>query len=108
MGRFDPREGEPYGKCVTCGITLQTNRDGVEHRAATRPAGVGKSHATQATNPDRESRIQRHVDSAVESAISDALDDLQGDVDRGDVTEAEIAEALRWHTDFHKEWKAGN
>lgn len=107
MSRFDTREGEKYGVCVTCGIQLATAAEAKEHRMKTLEESVDrKSHST--VGSDRESRIQSHIDSAVESAISDALDDLQGDVDRGDLTEDEVAEGLRWHSEFLDAWKGGN
>ena len=109
MGRFDPREGEDYGKCETCGMKLTTSEAADEHRAETMDESPARrSHRTVGANPDRQSRIQSHVDSAVESAISDALDDLQGDIDRGDLTEEEVLDALRWHGDFADAWEASN
>lgn len=109
MGRFDPREGEPHGRCVTCGIVLATEDDAAAHRTETFDTSTNRrSHTTSSTNPTRAQRIQSHVDSAVESAISDALDDLQGDIDSGHLTEDEIAEALRWHSDFADAWKEQN
>lgn len=106
MGRFDPREGENYRSCKTCGITLATADDAKTHRSETyEPSVNGKSHTTVGNNPDRESRIQSHVDSAVEAAISDALDDLQGDIERGHLTEDKVIEALNWHSEFADAWK---
>ncbi|MGN7861475.1 hypothetical protein ACTJI8_12915 [Microbacterium sp. 22303] len=103
-GRFDPREGENYGECMDCGIALTTGADAEAHRAETM-AGAPRSHRTRGMNPDRESRIRSHVDAVVSAAISDALDELQGDIDDGHATEEEIVTALAWHSDFASEWK---
>lgn len=107
MGRFDPREGEDYGACVDCGLALATNEDAKEHRTETMQPGRS-SRRTRGTNPDRASRIQSHIDSTVEAAISDALDDLQGDIDSGHLTEEEVVAALGWYSDFADAWKEQN
>lgn len=56
------------------------------------------------TNPTRAHRVQSMVDNVVWAAMTDALDELQGEVERGDVTEAEIVEALSWYPYFADGW----
>lgn len=107
MSRFDPRPGEDHGMCVDCGIPLATSVDAAAHRQATMAPGRS-SHRTRATNPDRGDRIESHVDSVVERAISHALDELQGDIDRGLVTAEEIVGALWRHDEFLEAWKEGD
>lgn len=101
--RFDPLPGEAYGSCVDCGISLATSDDADAHRRES--YRNGSSHTTRGTNPDRERRIQSHVNDVVSMAIADALDDLQGDIDNGHITEEEMVDALRWHSDFADAWK---
>jgi ribosome-binding protein aMBF1 (putative translation factor) len=99
MSRFDPIEGADYGVCGDCGIPLSSEQAAKDHRTETMRPGAS-SHGTRATNPSRAERIQLFVDSTVEAAIEDALDELGGE----DVSDAEIAEALGWHSEFADAW----
>lgn len=104
MGRFDPIPDRAYGECVTCGLVLSTSEDAEAHRKETMPSG-GRSHSTRGFNPPREDRIQGFVDRVVGDAIEDALYRLQEVVDAAEMTPAEVAAALGWHSDFAEAWE---
>lgn len=106
MGRFDPIEGEPYGSCGTCGVTLQTSQDAAEHRKETLAASADqRSHSSRGTNPDRAARIQSHVDGVIELAIYDALEELRSTIAHAHASEEEITEAISMYTDFANAWE---
>lgn len=103
-GKFDPVEGEPYGRCLDCGEACVTKDAASEHMSQTRPESGGSSHRISVTNPDRAQRIQNEIDDEVETAVEDAIDVLRRLVESGDATPEEISEALTWHSEFAEAW----
>ena len=105
MSTFDPIPGKPYGTCLTCSLDIETEEASREHMSQTLDEAKARgeeprSHRVTITNPPRTDRIRARVACIVEDAINESMYDLDRLVDRGEVTEAEIAEALRWHPDF--------
>ena len=96
--RYDPRPNEPYGVCLTCDMTLDDGLAADKHMSDTTPVG-GRSHSTRTTNPTRKQRVQRAIDSIIEDAIADALDEVL-DLTDEHITRSEARAALFWHPDF--------
>lgn len=101
----------PYGKCIDCGVTLQTKEASRQHHMDTLPErsdmnGQRVSHSTKVLNPPREDRLASHIARIVEDALDHANEDLEEleDLDGGYTIE-EITEALRHHSEFHDAWK---
>jgi len=127
--RFDPLPDRPYGFCNTCrGLhqerSFATKDDAQAHLAETREAeqAHGRSHSITVTNPERSRLIEGEVDSIIQSAITDAIEELvrlteprisswrssaSAELQRTppDATVDEIQEALRWYDDFQEAWK---
>lgn len=101
----------PYGKCIDCGVTLQTEEVSRQHHMDTLPEradenGRSSSHSTRVLNPPREDKLAAHIARIVEDALDKANEDLEEleDLDGGYTVE-EITEALRHHGEFHDAWK---
>ncbi|QGZ16678.1 hypothetical protein PBI_DEWDROP_30 [Microbacterium phage Dewdrop] len=93
---YDQRPDEPYGDCLTCGITLQTKEDAKAHRDETfGPSGAElSSHRTRAKNPTREENVDRGVWRHVNDAIDGLMERLAQEVMRDRLTKEEIRKAL--------------
>ena len=112
MSAFDPTPGQPYGACNACPLTFDTEDAANQHMRQTMGEAkergeTPRSHSVTITNPPRGQRIRSRVGSIVDNAITDAMSTLDRLVDRGDVTEDEITEALRFWPDFadvREEW----
>lgn len=109
MGRFDPVEGKPYGKCNDCGIEVADKEESSDHLAETFAAakaeGGSKSHSVSVLNADRVGRISNEVSRTVDAAIENAMDDLWRLVDSGDASEGEIEAGLAFHSEFRDAWR---
>lgn len=111
--RFNPREGEPYGRCVECeGVTFETPELASAHMNETFEARTTgrQGHRVRITNPTRARRIESYIESIVDNAIAEAIDRIS-DLTHGsriraaDATEAEITEALSHSSDeFGEAW----
>ena len=115
MSAFDPIPGRSYGTCLTCSLDIETEEASREHMSQTfdeaKARGESTSHRITITNAPRADRIRARVACIVEDAINESMRDFDRLVDRGDITEAELAEALRWHPDFadaREEYVAGD
>lgn len=102
--RFDPEEGAPHGTCVTCGRVLDTETDVRAHLDET--LTEGHSHRVRIGNPSRPSRIEAALESLIDHAIDDVMDDIQKLVDDGQLTAEEAQVALSRHDDFSDGWRA--
>lgn len=103
--RFDPDPSKPYGRCKTCGIELGTQGDARSHMDDTMRASGGKSHSVWIANPNRATRIKWEASRIVDSAIDRALEEFDDLVQRGQLTNEEVAEALHMHPDFADAWE---
>lgn len=104
-GRFDPRPGEPYGSCATCGEPMSGQGAARAHMSETFDRGAGKSHGISVTNPNRADRIRAHVSWEISVAVDAAIETLDRLVDRGDASLDEIADALRYSSnEFSDAW----
>ncbi|MBC9927204.1 hypothetical protein [Leucobacter sp. cx-169] len=108
-GRFDPEEGVPYGRCLSCeGEVLFASKEAAsEHMSATfeeaQKAGGRSGHRISVLNQTREMRIQSEIDDIVDKAMIDVMDDALRLI--GDATEEEITKAFRHATaDFSDAW----
>lgn len=117
----DTETGTEYAVCVTCGVKLATPDDARAHGTETLEAakaanpdwvtkGQISGHAHRVVNPTPEElekrRIRRAVGDAVDDALTDAIDKLWRRIDRGDVTEEEVAVELRHsYPDFADAWE---
>lgn len=104
-GRFDPDPSKAYGRCKTCGIELDTQDDSRSHMDDTMRASGGKSHTVWIANPDRATRIKWGTSLIVESAIDRAIEELDGLVQRGQITTGEVEEALSLYPNFEDAWQ---
>ena len=107
MSTYDPNPDAPYGTCSTCSLVIATEADANEHLRQTigQGDGAGHSHSVRITNPSRPDRIRRRIAMVIDDAIADAMDELDRLTSRGDnLTEAEVAEALRMWPDFSEAW----
>lgn len=128
--RFSPIPDKPYGSCVTCGIELATKDDASTHmRETMKPVKEGsvtaRGHSTRATNPPREDRVRRYIESVLEEAVEDnhdidfstrsvivtdravddAIETLLADAERGDLAYAEVTENLKRQDEFEDAWR---
>jgi hypothetical protein len=104
--RFDQKPGEKFGTCLTCKIDLLTEEDSKNHVNETIKASPDhRSHSYVVLNPSREEKIKRAVSSIIDSAIQDALEDVDDLVYRNDATEEEITKALRFYDNFSEYWE---
>lgn len=113
--RFDPKEGEPYARCVEdgCGFVADTKEEMSAHTKATmKPTGqfdgvTARSHSYRELNPSREDAIRREVmheaDDALESALEEFVSALSRLHTREGVTLAELTAAVKSATPSH-EW----
>ena len=104
MSRFDPKSGEPYARCRDCSVVAENQADARQHMNETHGSKGNSSHSMSITNPTRPERIESGVRLKVDHAISEAMDDLDRLVARGETTDDEIKEALRWYPDFADAW----
>lgn len=102
---YDPDPSKPYGRCLNCGLTLETEDHAKEHRRDTMAPGKA-SHLTRAENPPRYERIQNMVDDVVQGAIEDAIERLREEVARANVSSGEILGALAWYSSFSDAWES--
>jgi hypothetical protein len=110
MNDFNPEPGALYARCSDCGKALADEASVRTHSEETmKPTGeagvTARSHRVRILNPSREQRISGEVDRIVGDATQAACDDLWRLVDDGDLTEDEVAVALRWHDDFSEAWE---
>lgn len=107
--RFDPDEGKPYGKCLTCGIDLATDADAKAHRTETaeaaHAAGKNGGHGTRTLNAPRAERIENEVDSLVQDAYESFVEELQKLVNGRHITEAEATTAVFHFDGFDEAWR---
>lgn len=107
--RFDQDPNAGYGQCSTCETEFATEVLAREHMAdtldAARASGENTSHRISVLNISREDRIESHVGSIVENAMSEAIDQLLKLIDSDDVTEDEVTRALGDWLDFNGAWK---
>lgn len=105
--RNDPRPGEPYGSCETCGITLPDKKQADDHMSATFATSSSAqmhSHTINVTNPERMTRVANQIGCIVSDAIESALDQINQAVRRGDMSKEETHDALRFYGDFRDAW----
>ena len=93
-----------YAICETCGLDLQTPDVAAEHRRSTVPAGGGTSHGTRVVNPTPAELAASRVGRIVSNALESAMEDIDGLVQRGRLTEAQASEELTWFPDFADAW----
>lgn len=110
MSRFDPKPDEPYGTC-RCGETLATRDAMSTHFNAVRDANGGRAggsaHSVRITNQTRDERIESELESLVEDAVQNIMDELDRLITKGDLTEDEAAEATKSvDIDLFDQWKA--
>lgn len=105
MSIFDPIEGADYGLCLNCGAKLVTETDASAHMHTTFEESKDKGHRVRVLNPSRARRIESRVSSLIDNAIQDALEEFYRLVERYQVSTEEIAEALRWHSEFADAWQ---
>jgi len=108
MSKFDPKEGVPYGHCITpgCGFIGQTVAEMRQHgRDTMTPTGdatgvTSRGHSYIVDNPSREdairSAVQSEVDDAIESAVSELCEELWRLHERQGASIEEISAALRF------------
>ena len=102
----DPSNGD-YGVCLTCGERQKTRDDAHEHMRKTfeeRPKGSDKGHSVRTLNPTSDQRAASRVGMAVERAQEEFCDDIWRDIERGDITAAQVTEALKSFPDFQDAW----
>lgn len=108
MGRFEPQEGMPYGKCSTCEEEFETKDLAYDHMSNTTPLnedGEGKrSHSISVINAPREDRVKHEVSQIVDDSITDALNRLDGLVSTKELSFDEVRDALKSHWDFGDAW----
>ncbi|MCU1441114.1 MAG: hypothetical protein JWP85_2111 [Rhodoglobus sp.] len=103
MSRFDPDPDKPYGNCMDCEEVFADRADMSAHLSETYKAG--KSHRGRGTNPTRAERIERELDQIAEDVLYDFVSRTEDLVDRDEVTEEEITEAVgRVTADFADAW----
>lgn len=111
---FDPKEGVNYGKCLSCGIRVETFEQGRQHQLETLEESEEanrKSHSIQVLNAPRELRIKRKIMEMVDDALDNLNIDLEDLVNDGHLTEEEVTEALRGCDSPSDKWdiyKQGN
>ena len=103
-----------YAECVECGEKTNTRAAALAHSSSTMQAsgadsGVTASgHSFTVVNPTPDELNQRRIDSkvnwAIDDAIQSAIEELERDVERGDITAAEVASALNAYPDFADAW----
>lgn len=105
--RFDPKEGEPYARCLEdgCGFVAETEEQMSAHTTATMKSTGEKvgitasSHSYRKLNPSREDAIRREVmneaDDALESALEEFVSALSRLHTREGVTLAELTAAVK-------------
>ncbi|QNJ55994.1 hypothetical protein SEA_RASPUTIA_104 [Microbacterium phage Rasputia] len=104
--RFDPVQGEPWGKCADCGLELQTYEDGKAHMTESRGASGKTSHTIRGTNRTRGQRIGSFVDQEVDDALDELFRTLDAEVENDHMTEEELLEALHYASaDLVDGWK---
>lgn len=106
--RFEPREDENYGKCLSCGIDIVTVEDSVEHMNSTMKDSPTGSHSVSVINPTRLSRVQNGIDSVLDDALTRAAEEVDRMIDNNDITMEEADKAAaNWpdFADFWDEWK---
>ena len=69
-----------------------------------RKNGGNRGHTISITNPGRTGRVHSETSRIVESAMEDAMSDLQRLVDDGHATGAEIRESMWMYSDFKDAW----
>lgn len=110
--RFDPRPDEAYGRCLICDLELPTELVANEHMSETLEAaktdaqGNARGHRVRVSNPTRAQRIEMEVSRIVDSAIDDAMNEL--DRLSGDATSKEIHTALGGNFEFQEAWEEHN
>jgi hypothetical protein len=105
---YDAVAGEPYGRCKTCELDVETQALAERHMDETMKAATGEnlreSHSITVLNPSRERRIGRAVESVIDDAILDAIDELKELVEHDHATQEEITAAIGRWSDFADEW----
>ncbi|MCI4659615.1 hypothetical protein [Cryobacterium zhongshanensis] len=106
--RYDAKDDQPYGTCQTCGIEIATETMKDEHFASTMKDDAGKtvrrSHSILITNPGRADRVESAVGDLVDTAITDALDELEGLIADEHITREEATAAIARWSEFADEW----
>jgi hypothetical protein len=104
---------DQYAICLTCGVEhvdrAAMNQHGRDTLAPTGEQGVtARGHRSRVVNPTPEevveNRARSTVDRAVEDALSEAFEDLDRSIRRGDVSEEAVTRALRNYPDFADGW----
>lgn len=107
--RFDQDPEAGYGRCLGCNTEFATEALAQQHMDDTleeaRAHGGNSSHQVSVLNPSREARIRSHVGRIVGGAIEEAMSDLTGLTDDGDVTEEEMTAAIGRWPDFADAWQ---
>ena len=105
--RFEPREDENYGKCLSCGIDIVAVEDSVGHMNETFSATKAgeRGHTISVLNPTRLSRIQNGIDSVLDDAMTRAAEEVDRMIDNNDITEAEAQTAIANYSDFADFWE---
>lgn len=106
--RFDQTPKEPYGYCLTCSaagtkVEFATREELHEHLSETYDANklLGKNggHSARTTNPTRQERIVRFLQSEADDALDSALDEFitaaSRSLDNEDATVGELTEAVK-------------
>lgn len=94
---------QPYAICKAenCGLEFANKEAASAHSRATmaptsRVGLVASGHPYVVVNPTPEEVQERRVRSAIESALEDLYSEIDDQVRRGDFTEAEVTEQMRW------------
>lgn len=101
---FDQLPDEPYGECADCDLVIDTESTARQHMSDTVGSKGNSSHSIKVTNPTRPDRIRSALQTVVDDAINDAMEEIDRMVSRAHLTDEEVAEALRWWPDFHDTW----
>lgn len=90
-----------YAKCQDCGVDL-ADRDALNAHtkatmAPTGEAGItARSHRVQVINPTEDEMRASRVRSAIDRALDDLYTELDERVRRGDFSEEQVTEQIRW------------
>lgn len=103
---LDRNPESPYAHCNDCELVAQTPEDSSAHLNATfESGGKGRSHQMRVTNPTRKERLCQQIDSEIEDALAELVDELFTLHERYGATEEEITEALRFTSlDLAEAW----
>jgi hypothetical protein len=103
---FEPLPDVPYGRCRVCDLELLTQQDAKEHMSSTMEQSPDKvGHRISITNPSRQERIRSAMASIVDRRTTDACEDLDDMIDKGQITAKEATKGLALWPDFQEAWE---